>query len=518
MLDDYRNTECPEAGRVSRSAQAMRLLRDPVPAQSLACFRMAFGLMMAFWAIDYIARDRVRFHCSVPLFHFTWYGFDWVRPWPGDGMSWQFAGLVIAGLMLCVGAFCRLSALVFAVGFTHFFLIDRTHYQNHYYLILLLSWLMVMLPTGRLWSVDAASGRIRGSRVIPRWSLLLLQFHIALPYVYGGLAKLDADWLSGQPMRCMLMTKAWVPVAGPYLDTNTCALFLTYGGLFFDLLVVPSLIWRPTRAAAFSLAVIFHLANAFLFSIHVFPWLMIAATTVFFEPDWPGRLVRQSPVRRVPGAQQPVSGPLSRQAAMLAGIGVLYCAFHLLWPLRHHVLPGNAGWTEDGHYFSWRMMLRGKTSGFRYFVTNPRTGQTHTPDVARYLNEEQLGKFARDPEMILHLAHFLAEVESHAAGEPLQIHAIVLTSLNGRRPQLLIDPRLDLAQLPRHSAVRDWILPLTEPLPQTPWTAPVSTWQYLVPLPELSYLQRRPVADSPERASGSHSVAGNSVNSSLDSM
>ena len=182
----------------------------------MVVFRMGFGLLMAGWAFDYLRTDRVRFLFSVPVFHFSRDYFAWLKPWPGNGMTLQFALMMIAALLIAAGAFYRVSATVFALGFTHFFLLDRTNYQNHYYLILLLSWMMVILPANRAFSVDAFNGSVCTGQQIPRRSLLLLQFQIAVPYIYGGVAKLDADWISGDPMRFLLMQHRWFdPLQSP---------------------------------------------------------------------------------------------------------------------------------------------------------------------------------------------------------------------------------------------------------------------------------------------------------------
>ena len=51
------------------------------------------------------------------------------------------AALLAAGILL--GFFYRLSALLFFLTFTHVFLIEKALYQNHYYLICLISFLMI---------------------------------------------------------------------------------------------------------------------------------------------------------------------------------------------------------------------------------------------------------------------------------------------------------------------------------------------------------------------------------------
>ena len=165
-----------------------------------------------------------------------------------------------------------------------------------------------------------------------------------------------------------------------------------------------------------------------------------------------------------------------------------YCSFHILWPLRHFTYEGNTGWTEQGHYFSWRMMLRGKTVGLRYYLTDAETGVTQQADIRHFLNPEQQMKFAKDPEMILDLAHGLAAESLRRTGKQTEVRALVLASLNGRKPQLLIDPAVDLAAQPSFAFNRLWIIPLHEPLRSEPWTVPLNEWERHVDLPKLPFL------------------------------
>ena len=468
-----------------------------VAIDSMVVFRIGFGLLMAGWAFDYLRTDRVRFLFTVPAFHFAWDFFPWLKPWPGHGMTLQFALMMLAALLIAAGAFYRVSTAVFAVGFSHFFLLDRTNYQNHYYLILLLSWIMVVLPANRAFSVDAFNGTVCASRRVPRWSLLLLQFQIAVPYFYGGLAKFDADWLSGDPMRFLLMQYGWFQNPDGWLDVRLAAGLLTWGGLLFDLLIVPLLLWPPARLAAFSAVLIFHLMNSLIFRIHVFPWLMLVATTILFAPDWPHRLIDAAAgqVARKRRSDDSVAPTvpyfrITRREQVTFVLLAVYCLFQVSWPLRHLLYDGETGWTERGHCFSWRMMLRGKTTGVRFYVTDSGTDATYAADVRPYLNSEQLGKFARDPENILDMAHFLAAEHGRRLGRPVRVHALALTSLNGRKPQLLIDPAVDLAAQPRAGFERSWIVPLTEPRRELPWTVPLNQWERHVQLPDLPFLQR----------------------------
>jgi hypothetical protein len=67
---------------------------------------------------------------------------------------------------------------------------------------------------------------------------------------------------------------------------------------------------------------------------------------------------------------------------------------------------------------------------------------------------------------------------------------LVLSSLNGRKPQLLIDPNVDLARQPRGFVHRTWVLPQSEPLPAEPWNVPLLEWERNVALPLMPFLNR----------------------------
>src|SRR5581483_12436265 len=116
------------------------------------------------------------------------------------------------------------------------------------------------------------------------------------------------------------------------------------------------------------------------------------ATTIFFAPHWPRRILGGQPLNLPP--PQPTdwkSLATPTKAAFL--VLAAYCVFQLWWPLRRQLYPGNVNWTERGHYFSWRMMLRHKTGGVRYYLTDPMEQRTWNPDLRPYINAEQASKF-----------------------------------------------------------------------------------------------------------------------------
>ena len=203
------------ARRQSWGSRLLNGLLSPVDIASLVVFRMGFGLIAAWWAVDYLVRGRMNAAYIVPKFHFTYYGFDWIQPWPASGMHLHFVVLGLTAVAIAVGFYYRAATIVFAFGLTYVFLLDRTNYQNHYYLLVLISWLMVILPLNQSFSVDALFGHASRSSTIPAWMLWFTRFHIGLPYFFGGVAKFEADWFAGAPFRQTLQANDWWPLIGP---------------------------------------------------------------------------------------------------------------------------------------------------------------------------------------------------------------------------------------------------------------------------------------------------------------
>lgn len=462
---------------------------ERVDAASLAVVRMGFGLIVAWWAVDYLLSGRAEQIFIAPRFHFTYYLFDWLPVLPRGAFVAQFWLMAVLGVLIAAGACYRAATVLFALSFSYLFLLERTNYQNHYYLVTLLSWLFAILPLNRCWAMDAWMQEQRPSPTVSRWMLWLVRFHFGIPYFFGGIAKFDSDWFAGFPFRQTLHAQADWPIIGPWFLQEWVVQIFIWGGVLFDLSIVPLLLWRRTRVLGYLLCLFFHVMNSQLFSIHIFPWLMIVATTVFFEPDWPRRFLRAAKIA-VPKNERVEWSRMSVAARGLTVLVVLYVGVHCLLPFRHLLYSGPTNWTERGHHFAWRMMLRGKLIGVRYYLTDPRNGQTFIPDLRTVLTPLQMRSFARDPEMIHHFAQFLASDYVQRAGVRPEVRAVVLTSLNGRKPQLQIDPNVDLAGEPRGFYSRTWITQLTEPLPAVPWTVPVQEWERHVEIPLLAFQER----------------------------
>jgi hypothetical protein len=444
-------------------------LVSPVDIAALVYFRIAFGTLMLWeMAHDFSPAAIERFYVS-PKLHFTYYGFDWVTPWPGQGMYWHVYVLAGLAVLIGIGLWYRLSVTLFFFGFTYLFLLDQTRYINHFYLICLLSFLLMFMPAHRAFSVDSWRRPALRHDTTPALWLWLLRFQFGVVYFYGGVAKINGDWLRGKPLDGWLTGRTDFPVIGHLFTEKSMAYFFSYSGLLIDLFVVPLLLWKRTRLFALVVAVMFNLTNARLWTIGVFPWLMIAGTLLFLPPDWPRKLF--AALRPVtgppPDSAQAGSASVRAPSKVTVSFFALYAVLHIVIPLRHFLYPGHVHWTEEGHRFAWHMMLRGKNIDLRLFVIDH---EKETPSEIRlrsFLTPQQLSVMPTRPDMILQFVHYMARDLRRQGHGRFEIRAHATGSLNGREPQVFIDPAIDLSSQPRTLRHAAWIVPLVDPTCRT---------------------------------------------------
>ena len=112
-----------------------------------------------------------------------------------------------------------------------------------------------------------------------------------LVYFYAALAKVYPDWLRVEPVGIWLRMKSHYPVIGGFLELDWMPYFVSYGGILFDGLIIPALIWKKTRKWAFGVSVFFHLFNSAVFQVGIFPYMMLAITAFFFPVDEVRKLI-----------------------------------------------------------------------------------------------------------------------------------------------------------------------------------------------------------------------------------
>lgn len=419
-------------------------LRAPEDGASLAFFRFCFGAIMLWEVFRYWAGGRIARYYIEPGFYFSFV--PSLKPWGGAGMYWHFGLLGALSVLITIGLLYRAAAALFCAAFTYVFLLDKANYLNHLYLVCLVSFLMILVPAHRVASVDRWLFFPSAPETVPRWSRLLLRAQIMIVYFFGGIAKLNSDWLRGEPVGTWIAERSDLPIIGPFLEHPSAGIVFAYGGLFIDLSVGFLLFFRRTFVLGAALAVIFNVLNALIFSIGIFPYFMIATLALFPDPGWPRRLWRrlfgEKPAQSSP---PPLAAPSAGEKALIAFIH-LYMVVQLALPLRHWLYPGDVNWTEDGHRFAWRMKLRDKeVESFGMRVIDPRSGAEEYINPEEWLTDRQFRKMLTRPDMIVQFAAHVADKREAERGVRPIVKVEVNASLNGGPYRALINPDADLA-------------------------------------------------------------------------
>ena len=462
---------------------------ERVDATIVVYLRIVAGIAIFFWAKSFLDNDLYSVLFQQPRFLFKYAGLEWVKLWPGDGIYWHFVITMIAGVCLTLGLLTRISAALLCLSITYVLLVECSIYVNHYYLLACVAGLFVFLPADRCCSIDRKIRFARGQRTIPRWQLWLLRFQLGIPYVFGAVAKLNHDWFDGQPSGIILSRNADLPGLGPWLTLPGLDHLMSYGGFFYDLLIVPMLLWRRTRWLGLLLSLIFHLTNAKLLNIGVFPWFMLATLLVFFPVDTVPRIygwfVGASKTPSVGDHQSSDElAPTNRFARIGMALASLYVGIQLLLPVRPWILPGNASWNERGQRFSWRMMLRDKVTLVHFLIVDSENGEYLFLPSHTVITPNQILTAQRNPELIRQAAVELANLARELGTENCRIYCLALVSLNGRRPEPMIDPTVDLLTVKRGLIHDDWVTPSPGRLSGKSWAIEPEQWWRHVVLPE----------------------------------
>ena len=420
-------------------------LSRPIDKAILIYFRICTGILMSQELINSLIIGKFTEYTD-PKFHFTYHFFDWVTPWPYWGMVAHYMITVLAGFGVAAGLWFRFSAVILFLGYTSLFLMEMSEYINHHYLYCLISFWMIFLPL-----------KNDNKSTAPAWTLYLILFHMGLAYFFGGIAKLNSDWLSGTPMNIFLTERKNYPL-GFFYTQSWAPLLFSYGGVLFDLLIVPMMAIPKTRKVGLVASILFHISNVMMFGLATFPWYSLVLTSMFFDPSWP---------RKIPGFNSLIGTKKDEKteslSPLLAGVLATYVMVHLFLPLRHWVLyPDNPSWTEEGHMFSWRMMLRDKQGHVNFQVQNKSTKQMHFISPRLYLSQRQVDDLRGNPDMILQFAHFLRDKFEREWKTEVAVFASSQISLNGRMKKEMIKKGTDLAQEKRSIAAYNWIMPLEE--------------------------------------------------------
>ena len=434
-------------------------LQEPVDAASLAFFRIVFGGVMLFSQLRFLFKGWVNLFYIKPHFYFKYYGFYWVHTLPGNWMYVPWIAMCIALVLIIVGKYYRAAIIAFFLLFSYAELLDLTNYLNHYYLITLLSFIMIFLPMNVAFSLDAH--RYKQSAAIPRWTLTVLRLQVGLVYFFAGLSKIKYDWLiRAEPLKIWLRACQNIPVAGNLLAMPVTAYVFSWAGMLFDLTAVFFLLNKKTRPYEYIVIVIFHVMTLWLFYIGIFPLIMMGVALVFFSPAFHRKVLQKCFFwldKRDQNAILIFSYHKYNTAfACLFGV---YFLWQFLMPLRYLLYPGNVLWTEQGFRYAWNVMLIEKDGYIEFYVKDETTGKQYIEYPRKYLTPLQERMMDTQPDMILQYAHYLAYVYQQKLKHPVAVYADDYVSLNQRSGQTYIDPKVDLSKENDSFAPKKWILP-----------------------------------------------------------
>jgi len=436
-------------------------------AATLAFFRLAFGLMMFFSIVRFMSYGWIDKFYIKPVFHFTYYGFSWVKPYGG----FTYIAFIVCGLsalMVAAGYKYRASVIVFFLTFTYTELLDKTTYLNHYYFVSVISFALMFLPANACFSVDAYKNPNIAFTQIPRWTTDILKLLLAIVYFYAGLAKLNTDWLiHAMPLKIWLPGNAHLPVIGPLLTKEWIAYTFSYVGAVYDLGIVFLLLYKRTRLFGFALVVIFHILTKILFPIGIFPYVMIVSSLLFFSTGFHLKVlgyiaqVFKLPLNLFTDAR--VKTPHNTNLYKLkVGFLAVFVFVQLAFPFRYLFYPQELFWAEEGFRFSWRVMLMEKAGYAEFIVTDPVTGKGLTVDNGKFLTPFQEKQMSFQPDFILEYAHFLHDHYQAQGMHDPEVRVSSYVALNGRLSTLYIDPKVNLAKQDESFLHKTWILPFQD--------------------------------------------------------
>ncbi len=375
---------------------------------------------------------------------------EWLQPLPGNGMYWYFGVMAVCGVLVMIGYKYRVTMATYALLWSGVYFMQKTSYNNHYYLLMLLSWMMVLFPANAYASVDARINPEIKSNVMPAWCRWAVILQLAIVYTYAAVAKLYPEWLNGT-FTGGILNKASHHYHVAFFREKWFHIFIAYMGIAFDLLIVPALLWKKSRPFAFAAAFIFHLFNSSTLHIGIFPYLALALFVFLIPVDRISKLLfPKKNLLAVKTNDKPQQWWLY--------VFVPYFIFQILMPLRHHVIKGNVIWTEEGHRLSWRMMLRKRRGYAQFTVKDKQTGKSWVYDTGDVLTPVQQRNIQTKPDMLWQMAQYIKQ-EYHEKGMDVAVYITAKTRINNGIPYLLIDPKTDMATAEwNYFWHNDWIL------------------------------------------------------------
>lgn len=452
----------------------VKWLSEPTDGHILGLFRLMFGLFMVYYAFYFYSIDFITDGLLKPKVLFKYDYFEWLHPLSAPAMNAILLAMGAAAVLMTLGLFFRAACWVFSLCLAFFFFQEKSYYNNHIYLFILLPILLSATDADRFFSLR---GKKAGGQKVPRWQQVILQAQIVIVYFYAGVIKFKPDWLiRKEPMTSLvhqLPDTKWIAVL---IKHEFMIDLFTYGGLLLDILA-PVLLWyKPLRNWMWIPFALFHLTNSQVFDdIHIFPFVMLGALILFFDTheipfirnlEKTGVPTGKGASAKKPQKNKPAETPANPDVALSAtpkltkNLLLGYFAFQVLFPFRGFFLPNPMDYTTIGNRFAWRVKADVRMPAEMVFgLVNPATQEVQAVNVQSFLNPIQIRTLAADPRTVAAFARYLREEAARRGMPNALVKARIRFGYNGRPPQFFVDPDVDLASV-KYSPFRklDWVI------------------------------------------------------------
>lgn len=262
-----------------------RVLREERESYVLGLLRLGFAGLLLVMTLKR-GHELARWGYFGDVFHLPLWPAQLV---PSRGVYGALLGLQALGCVLgLLGVFARPALFLAAACGLFCFFCDRLQYHNNRYELLLLSLLVSLTPCHRSFRA------LRPPRlgVAPRWAARLVGAQLSIVYLTSSLGKLlDPDWRGGAVLLLRFATVQHL--ADRFLPASLASLLsepwfsraAALGAITSELFLALGLWFRPTRALALWLGVMFHLGIELSAHVELFSYTMLCGYVVFVTPE-----------------------------------------------------------------------------------------------------------------------------------------------------------------------------------------------------------------------------------------
>ncbi len=426
---------------------------QPVDNAPLIIFRIFFGFLFACESFGAIATGWVRENLVDVNFTFSHIYMDFLQVLVGSQMYVYFFVMGLASLAVMLGYRYKWSMLLLTLLWAGAYFIQKTSYNNHYYLLMIICVYMCFLPAASYKSLDVKANRVKEEHAMPLYFNWIFIFQVSVLYIYGTIAKFYPDWLDGTFTELMYQSANIPDVFKNVFTQKEFYLIIAYLGIIFDGLIVPALLWKRTRTLGLIASLIFHLFNSATLHIGIFPYFALTFALFFYPSDQIRRIFLKKK-SAIDTSERFTTPQLSKP---VLGFLAVFMFFQFALPLRQHFIEGDILWTDEAHRLSWRMMLRSRSGYTSYFVEDKKTGERFLYSTHGVLTRKQDARL-NTSDMIWQMAQHIKK-EYAAQGKEVAVYADSWVSINGREYSRYVDENVDLASVPwNYFSHSPWIL------------------------------------------------------------